>query len=161
MINLDITNKSIQSLLDNNDVDVVVHGCNCFHIFTGTIADTLNAATNGDIEFVNKKFSSYGDINNLGTSSQATYFIKGKEVTVFNFYCQYTLAAQDCEPIHWESVYNGLLELLSTVESDHTVAIANFGTNTSGQSDFISIINTLIQRNDDELPDIDIIVVDH
>lgn len=161
MINLDITNKSIQMLFADNEVDVVIHGCNCFHTFVGTIANTLNIATDSDIAFVDKNFSPYGDINNLGTWTNKIYTINGKDVDIYNFYCQYTLAAQGCDSIHWESVYNGLLEILTDVESEHTVAIAKFGDDASSQADFISILTTLIQKNDDELPDINIKVFEH
>lgn len=160
MINLDVTSSGIKELLDNKEVDVVIHGCNCFHKLVGPVAEVLKEVTDGDIAFVDINFSQYGDINNLGTWTNSTYTINDKEVEIFNLYCQYTLSADGCDPVHWESLYTGMLDILSQVESGHTVAIGIIGCDANSRSEFTSMLNTLV-KNEDELPDIDIKVVEH
>lgn len=161
MIGLETTDKSIHQLLEDNEVDAVIHGCNCFHKMTSPIAITLNKVTDGDVAFVDVNFSEYGDINNLGTSTACTYNIYGKQVEVYNFYSQYTLTAPHCQPVHWNSVYQGLLDLLSGIESGHTVAIGGISTEANSKIEFTNLLTALIKDNDDELPDINVIVVEH
>ena len=160
MINIDTTDQSITELLLNNQVDVVIHGCNCFHTMTGRVAKALNEITNGDVEILDKSFSPYADINNLGTYTNGVYTIEGKEVEIYNLYSQYTLSAPQCEPIHWESVYNGLYDIIEHCESNCVIAIGQIGQTPQGQTEFNQLLEDFAQKNDDYLPDVDILVVE-
>mgnify|MGYP005863201387 CR=1 FL=1 len=80
MINIDTTDASIKELLFDNQIDIVIHGCNCFHKLVGPVAQTLKDLTANDIAFVDINFSPYGDINNLGTYTNGTFKIANKPV---------------------------------------------------------------------------------
>lgn len=160
MISLNVIDSSIKELLQNNEVNVVIHGCNCFHNLVGPVAETLKEATDGDIAFVDENFSQYGDINNLGTWTNQTYDINGSEVEIYNLYCQYTELTDGNDPVHWESLYTGLLDILSQIESGCSVAISKIGHNANSQVEFTLMLNNLL-KDEDELPDINVIVVEH
>jgi len=161
MINLDVTEKSIKELLEANEVDKVVQGCNCFHTMVGTVAETLKDVTHNDIFMLDSSTSPYGDINKLGTWTEGNYTIYEKEVDIYNLYVQYTLSARDCNTIHWASAHDGIYEILEKSESGQIVAIQNFSCDSSSYNDFMNTVEQLINDYDDELPDVDIVVFNH
>lgn len=161
MINLEVTEKSIKELLEANQVDKVVQGCNCFHTMVGPVAETLKDVTHNDIFMLDANSSPYGDINKLGTWTEGNYTVYGKDIDIYNLYVQYTLSARDCDTVHWASAHDGIYEIIEGSESGHVVAIQNFGLDNSSHFEFMDTIKQLIKNYDDELPDVDIIVFNH
>lgn len=69
----------------HNDMDAMVHGCNCFHLMGAGIAKSVAEKLPEAYE-VDKKYTQYGDWEKLGTYSSCEYSFG----TVINAYTQYT-----------------------------------------------------------------------
>lgn len=160
MINLSITETGIKELIANKQVSAVIHGCNCFHGMNGPVAESLKDLTKDDIVLVDMDMSEYGDINKLGTWTNQSYTFDGHEVEIFNFYSHYTMPAAGCETIHWSSLHDGIIELLSSYESGQVIAVEHIGYSPQDRSEFSTMLNSIIKQNEDELPDIDIVIFD-
>lgn len=160
MINLDITELGVKELIATGSVDVVVQGCNCFHVMNGPVAESLKDLTKDDILTVDINFSQYGDINKLASWTNCEYEFDDHMVDVYNLYVQYTMPAAGCDTIHWASVHDGLIDLLSSQESGKVVGLEHLGQNAQDRSEFLSLLNSIIKQNEDELPDVDIMVFD-
>lgn len=74
-------------LFGNSKIDVLVHGCNCFHTMGAGIAkiikETYPEALKSD------KQTRYGDKNKLGTYSFANILVNGNEQYIVNAYTQF------------------------------------------------------------------------
>lgn len=77
-------------LANDGQFDVIVHGCNCFHLMgagiAGQIADRYPEALQAD-----KDDTKYGDVTKLGTYSYVYVgsMLSGHMVQVVNMYTQY------------------------------------------------------------------------
>jgi len=158
MINIEMTEKSIEELVNNNQVNAIVHGCNCFHKMIGPVSDRLRQLTNNNILVVDIDGSVYGDINKLGSWTTGCYEFAGHAVDIYNLYCSYTYPAAGCEAIHWNSVNDALVEILSKVESGHVIGIEHIGFNSLDKTEFMSVLNDIADQYDNELPDVNIVV---
>ena len=162
MINVEVTEKSIKELVDERTVSVVIQGCNCFHTTTGVISDSLRDLTSGDIDRVDAEGSVRGDINKLGNWTSELYTLAGQEVEIYNLYCEFIhldlLFVVEQESIHWSSVYDGIEKILSKCESGTVVAVGMVGYTDTQQETFQETLEELAKENDNELPDVDIII---
>lgn len=74
-------------LADRGEIDVLVHGANCFRTMKSGIAasvvEKFPEARDADLA------TSHGDIKKLGTYSSATVHRRGKPVTIVNAYTQF------------------------------------------------------------------------
>ena len=77
-------------LADEEQFDIIVHGCNCFHTMGAGIAGQINDKYPEAFE-ADKDDTKYGDVTKLGTYSYAYIgsLISGHLVQVVNMYTQY------------------------------------------------------------------------
>jgi len=158
MINIAVTKKSVKELVSNKEVNVIVHGCNCFHKMIGPVSDSLRQLTDNNILVVDVDGSSYGDINKLGSWTSGGYEFAGHAVDIFNLYCSYTYPAAGCDAIHWASVNDALVEIISNIESGHVMGVEHIGFNSLDKTEFMSVLNDIADRYDNELPDVNVVV---
>ena len=83
-----ITKGDLITMAKHGEFDVVIHGCNCFHIMGAGVAWGLRNAFpevfQADLE------TQRGAFDKLGTCSEAVCEIDGGVVTVVNAYTQYS-----------------------------------------------------------------------
>lgn len=94
-------------LFKNGEFDAIAHGCNCVHTMGAGIALYLNTFTDGKLLEVDIQ-TPYGDINKLGTYSK----LDTEYGTIYNIYTQYVPVHHGMVGIHWDSLENGLIEIL-------------------------------------------------
>ena len=74
-------------LAQNNEFDVIVHGCNCLCNMGGGIARTISRVFPEAEKADNQTVS--GDRSKLGTYSKAVIDVNGKLLTIVNGYTQF------------------------------------------------------------------------
>jgi hypothetical protein len=159
MINIETTERSVRELIENAEVNIVVHGCNCFHNLKSDVSQVLKELTNDDIAAIDRDFSEYGDINKLGTWTSNSYVINNAVVEIYNLYSRYTSATDGNDPIHWKSVFEGLFEILNDeCESGQVLAVEALGSDERDQTEFKIMLDTILSGERD-LPDVDIILI--
>ena len=157
MINIDIESRSIEELVLAGEVDIIVQGCNCFHLQISEFAESLKRAA-GDAAIAADHESEHGDINKLGKFTCCT--LDGERpVDIYNLYCRYALPAPNCTSIHWNSLYTGLEKIVDGAESGYVVAIQYIADSPTDREAFLPLLETFAKENDNELPDIDIIII--
>lgn len=162
MINIETTERSVRELIENAEVNIVVHGCNCFHNMKSDVSQVLKEFTNNDIAEVDREFSEYGDINKLGSWTSNSYIINNTVVEMYNLYCRYTSATDGNDPIHWRSFFDGLFEILDDMcESGQVLAMEMIGSSEKDKLEFKVMLDTIVSNFERDLPDIDIILINH
>jgi len=80
----------VKGNLFESDVNILVHGCNCFHVMGGGVARIVKELYPKAFS-ADKQFSFRGDIAKLGsfTSATVTHHYTGKELLIINGYTQY------------------------------------------------------------------------
>lgn len=111
MLTIECVQGDIIQMAKDHEIDVVVHGCNCFHIMGGGIAKQINDYTQGKALEADKK-TPHGDINKLGTYSM----VEWKGIKFYNLYSQHIPAhgynyLEVC--VHWKSVRDGLIAIVN------------------------------------------------
>lgn len=117
----------------NPDTLHVAHGANCFHTMGAGVAKALVKRFGVNLVMTDQ-YTSYGDINKLGTSSR---YISPKGVRVYNCYTQHDIKrSADGTFVHWHSVGNALLEIIfEGMEEGDTLFIPKIGCGLAGGSD--------------------------
>ena len=95
------------------DVDVLIHGCNCFHTMGGGVAYLVKGyypeAYDADVNN-----SHMGDLHKLGTYTQWTgpnIYNEDKQITVVNLYSQYDYNAKE-KPFDYNAFKRGIIAIL-------------------------------------------------
>lgn len=160
MINLEITEKRIQELVEEKAINTIIQSCDCFNTMTSDVNVALQTLTNQDIGYISAKGFLYGDINNLGSFTSKTYTFDDQEVEIFNLYAEYAKSQEGFETVHWSSVYDGIVRILSQLESGSVVAVGWI--RDAEQNDvFYETLEELAKENDNELPDVDIVIFEN
>lgn len=131
----------------NGDVQVIVHGCNCFRSFGAGIAKSIKerylAAYEADLQ------TSHGDKNKLGTYSYAIL----NDKLIINAYTQYAYGRNKVN-----ADYNAIRSVFKKLEIDYGTSNKTFGIPLIGAGlaggDW-SIIKTIINE---EAPSLNIIL---
>lgn len=98
--------------IEENDLDAVVHGCNCFHTMGAGVARVLNQTFDDGPLQADMNGSEYGDKDKLGTFTKFTTN-KGFNFTVYNAYTQYsTRSDENPVPVEWWAVRKALIGII-------------------------------------------------
>lgn len=117
----------IESIL-NDDYDVLIHGCNCFHTMGRGIAKQIKQIF-PEACVVDKK-TNYGDKNKLGEYSSCRIQRNNKQITIINGYTQYNYGMKG---IYVD--YNSIKELFQKIKKDYTgrkICFPKIGAGTGG-----------------------------
>lgn len=111
-----IANGNIIEFFKSNEYNVILHGCNCFHVMGAGLAKELNILTQNRLLDLDRQ-TSYGDINKLGTTVACGITIDNINKLIFNLYTQYTFGRRDKRQvyIHWESFKKALTKVINTL----------------------------------------------
>jgi len=159
MIDIQYVEGDLVEMIKSGECDAAAHGCNCFHTMGAGIAKALKDLTEYDTLAADME-TPYGDINKLGSFSIGYYTKNSTNVPIYNLYTQYTMASPGCVAVHWESVFDGLMNIIGLMESGQTLAIPYIGCGLAGgqEQDLIDIVE-LLNKFESELPDIHLKVV--
>ena len=104
------------NLLEQPDLDVIVHQCNCFHTMGAGI--TLNLRQKWPEVFEADKLTPYGDINKLGTFSKATVAKTG--LWIYNLYSQFRYG-RDKRYTDYDAVRKGMMLIIQDLNNTSLV----------------------------------------
>lgn len=99
--------KNILQALEDNEIDIVLHGCNCFHNFGKGIA--IEIKNRFPDVYEKDKETKYGDKDKLGTIS---YDDVGNNRFIVNCYTQY----------HWREALNNEKSFIKNGEKKYVLA---------------------------------------
>lgn len=102
--------------IKQKDIEVVIHGANCFHTMGSGVARALDTHTKGALLTADIDNSLYGDINKLGEYTIAEY----DGVSYYNLYSQHTYG-RDGVMVHWDSVEKGLISIFKANAGERTL----------------------------------------
>ncbi len=146
MISVQRITSNLVHLIRQDEIDVAVHGCNCFHRMGRGIAPILNELSDGALLQADME-SPFGDINKMGTTTHAMI----GNVKVYNAYTQYVwYVSVPGEPIyvHWESFYRAMCSIIGTMinEGHSRIAIPLIGCGLARGdiADFNRVIQSLV-----------------
>lgn len=151
MINVEYTSAELDHMLISREADVIAVGMNCFHHMLG-INSRLNKMTGGQLIMTDYQ-TPYADINKLGTQVSVEESIFGHRVQLALLYVSYTIASDDHNCIHYVSLYDSLVSLISEMESGQTLCLPVIGNPES----FNQVLDVIVSESDD-LPDISVLV---
>jgi hypothetical protein len=159
MIDIQYVEGDLVEMIKSGECDAAAHGCNCFHTMGAGIARALKDLTECDTLAADME-TPYGDINKLGSFSIGYYTTAEKKIPIYNLYTQYTMASPGCVAVHWDSVFEGLIKVVSAMRSGSTLAIPYIGCGLAGgeEQDFIDVVESL-NEFEDELPDVHLKIV--
>lgn len=84
---MNIIYGNLIDLFENNEIEVLIHGCNCFHTMGAGIAKTIKE--NYPKAYVADKKTPYGSKEKLGTYSVAELIINNNKQYIVNAYTQF------------------------------------------------------------------------
>lgn len=135
----EIKNGDIVNLANNNQVDLIVHGCNCFNVKGAGLAKSIfdeypeaYAADNATIK---------GDRKKLGTYTHAEVERNGKKIIIVNAYTQYKYGRDD----DLYADYEAIRKVFKKINNDFpgkNIAIPKIGAGLANGC-WISIANTI------------------
>lgn len=126
MINIEYVTGDLIQIIKDGECDVTAHGCNCFHIMGGGVAAQLRQLDPS--VFKADLATPHGDINKLGSYSVGYYKGETKTVSIYNIYTQHSTAFDDNSVhVHWDSVFNGLYDIIDSMEDGQVLAIPYIG----------------------------------
>lgn len=140
-------------MLKNGEIDVLIHGCNCWHTMGAGIAKHIK--TNFPQAYEADKQTSYGDKNKLGTYSQATFDIQGRKVTVINAYTQFNMGG-GVDHFSYET-FTKLLQNIKKNYGDKKIGLPLIGCGLAGGDEqrILSMIEEHFEGIDYKLVEID------
>lgn len=135
----EIKNGDIVDLAKNGDIDVIVHGCNCFNVkgagLAKTIFDEFPEAYNAD------NATRKGDKKKLGTYTHAVANRNGRDIIIVNAYTQYHYGRDG----KLYADYEAIRKVFNKISKDFrgkTISIAKIGAGLA-HGCWISIANTI------------------
>jgi len=106
--------EQIYGDLLSSDMQVIAHGCNCFHTMSAGIAKEIKIKY--PQAFAADKATIYGDINKLGTYSRAT--ITEIPLDIINCYTQHKFGT---DKVHVD--YDAIIKVMTKIKNDYSPAI--------------------------------------
>lgn len=122
--------KEIKGNLFKSDVDVLVHGCNCWNTFGAGIAlqvaKLYPEAYDEDLKTIR------GDKNKLGTYTKWTgkNFYNERDVTIINAYTQYYANAK-IKPLDYDALEKVMIKIKKDFK-DNKIAMPKIGAGLAG-----------------------------
>lgn len=106
---MNIVIGNLITVVENDDYDVVLHGCNCFNTMGAgvalAVADAWPEAVAAD------KLTASGDIGKLGTYSMARVTRRNRRFAVYNLYCQYRYGSKTEHNFDYMALHKALHQL--------------------------------------------------
>lgn len=137
--------------LTEGDVDVLVHGCNCFHAMGGGIARQIKTLW-PEVAKADKQNSTYAARGKLGLFTSAIVpRDDGSKGVVINAYTQYKYSSQDAQ-VDYEAIECAFKTIVDVYHnSDVVIGIPKIGAGLAGGDwDKIEgIINTILDSRPD------------
>ena len=114
-----VTKGNLLTLFENNNIDILVHGCNCFHTMGAGIAKQIKekyyVAYQADLETIK------GDKNKLGTYSSVQI---NNTQFIINAYTQYYFYGK--RPIDYDALRN-VFKLIDSNFKNKRIGIPKIG----------------------------------
>lgn len=137
-----IINGNIVNLAKEGNFDVIVHGCNCFNIMGAGVAKQIKSefpeAYDADLR------TEKGDVNKMGTFTQAQVDRFAKPFTVVNAYTQYQ-HGKGKQHLSYEALDLAFYNIAKAFPRDLVIAYPKIGAGLGGGS--WEIIFPIIQKN--------------
>lgn len=137
--NKEVKGGNIVTMANNNDVDIIVHGCNCFNVKGAGLALSIfdEYPEAYEVDNATKK----GDKKKLGTYTHAVAKRNGKDVIIVNAYTQYHYGRDNKLYTDYEAVRK-VFKKISADFSGKSIAIPKIGAGLANGC-WISIANTI------------------
>lgn len=125
------TKGDLIKLATSGEFDVIVHGCNCFHIMGAGIAKSIKTRF-PEAYLADRRQSIKGDRGKLGTYTRAN--VLGGELTVINAYTQYSYGRGPNResPVDYEAIGKVFALLRKELPKGSRVGIPRIGAGLAG-----------------------------
>lgn len=138
-------------LFENNEIEILIHGCNCFHTMGAGIAKTIKEKY--PKAYMEDKKTTYGNKDKLGTYSVAEINVNNKTQYIINAYTQFNYG-RDKDNFSYET-FPQLLKQINKDFSGKKIGMPLIGCGLAGGDE-----NKIISMIKEHLTEVDYTIVE-